>query len=74
MMIAEADLQLRVLVEIVEDDLGLLAALSGKTMRMPSRSLSSRGSSCFELLLIDEGGDVFDQLGLVDLIRQLIDD
>jgi hypothetical protein len=45
------------------------------TMRMPSRSLSSRMSEMPSIFFsLHELGDVLDQLGLVDLVGDLGDD
>jgi hypothetical protein len=53
----------------------MASRLSSMTTRMPWRSLSSRRrGDAVELLLFHELGDLFDEAGLVDLERQLVDD
>ena len=54
---------------------GISPRFSSMTMRMPSRSDSSRRSrDAFDDLLVRELGDLLDQPGLVDLVGDLGDD
>ena len=72
---AEADLQLRVLVEVVENDLGLLAALQFEDdAHAVAIALIANFRDAFDLLLVDQRGGVFDQARFVDLVRNLGDD
>src|ERR1700744_5140408 len=73
----EALLHLRVLVELVEDDLGLSAALeTDHDAHAVAVALVTEvvfrdvGDDFF----VDQVGDALDQLGLVDLVRDLGDD
>ena len=68
-------LHLRVLVELVEDDVGVPSRFSSMTTRMPSRSDSSRMSAdAVDLLVAHELGDALEERRLVDLVRDLGDD
>ena len=56
---AEADLQLRVLVEVVEDHLGLLAALQLEhDAHAVAVALVADVADAFDLLLVDQRADV----------------
>ena len=68
---AEADLQLRVLVEVVEDDLGLLAALQFEDdAHAVAVALVADVGDAFELLLVHQRGGLLDQARLVHLVRE----
>src|SRR5438105_1471721 len=71
----EARLHLRVLVELVQDDLRDLAAaqLEHDPDALPAR-LAADLRDTLELLLLHELGDLLDEGRLVHLIRQLADD
>ena len=72
---AEADLQLRVLVQVVEHDLGLFAALQFEhDAHAVAVALVADVADAFDLLLVDQRGVCFDQPRLVDLVRDLGDD
>ena len=72
---AEADLQLCVLIQVVEDDLGLLAALQfDDDAHAVAVAVVHHVGDAFDALLVDHGGDLFEQLRLVDLIGDLVDD
>ena len=72
---AEADLHLRVLVQIVEDDFGLLAALQLEhDAHAVAIALVADLGDAFELLLVDQTRRVLDQAGFVDLVGKLRDD
>ncbi len=69
---AEADLKLRVLVQVVENDLGLLAALQFEDdAHAVAVALVADFRNAFDLLLVDQRGRVLDQARLVHLIRNL---
>ena len=72
---AVAHLQLRVLVEVVQHDVGQLAALEldDDPHALAARLVAQVGDA-FDLLVADELGDLLDQVLLVDLIRDLGDD
>jgi hypothetical protein len=61
MMMPERRLQLGVLVEIVEDDFRHFAARSSMTMRMPSRSDSSRRSEMPSIVFSRAARDLLEQ-------------
>ena len=72
---AEGRLHRRQRVELVQDDLGVLAAL--QLHHHPDAvavRLVAQVGDAFDLLLVDELGDALDQLGLVDLVGDLRDD
>ena len=72
---AEADLQLRVLVEVVEDHFGLLAALQLEhDAHAVAVALVADFGDAFDLLLVDQRGGVLDQPRLVHLVGNLGDD
>ena len=72
---AEADLKLRVLVQVVENDLGLLAALQFEDdAHAVAVALIANFGNAFELLLIHQRGGVFNQPRLIHLIRNFRDD
>ena len=65
------DLQLRVLVEVVEDDLRHLAALQlDDDAHAVAIGLVAQVGDAFDRLLAHQIGDPLDQLRLVDLIRE----
>ena len=75
MMMPKLDLQLRVLVEVVEDDLRHLAALQlDDDAHAVAIGLVAQVGDALDRLLADQVGDALDQLRLVDLIRNLGDD
>ena len=72
---AEADLQLRLLVQVVENHLGLFAALQLEDdAHAVAVALIANVGNAFDLLFVDQRGDVFDQLRLIHLIGDLGDD
>ena len=72
---AEADLQLRVLVEIVEDDFGLLAALQLEDdAHAVAVAFVADFGNAFDLLFVHQRGGVLDQPRLVHLVGNLGDD
>ncbi len=72
---AEADLQLRVLIKVVEHHLGLLAALQlDDDAHAVAVAMVEDVGDAFDALLIDHRGDLLEQLRLVDLIGNLGDD
>ena len=72
---AEALLQLRVLVEVVQDDFGHFAALQlDDDPHAFAIGLVAKVGNAFDGLLADQIGDFLDQRRLVDLIRDLGDD
>ena len=72
---AERRLQLRVLVEVVEDDLGHLAALQlDDDPHAVAVGLVAQIGDALDRLLAHELGDVLEQPLLVDLVRNLGDD
>ena len=72
---AEVDLHLRVLVQIVQHDFGLLAALQLEDdAHAVAIALVADFGNAFELLFVDQAGGVLDQAGLVDLVGKLGDD
>ena len=72
---AEVDLHLRVLVQVVEDDFGLLAALQLEhDAHAVAVALVADFGDAFELLFVDQAGAVLDQAGFVDLVGKLGDD
>ena len=72
---AEVDLQLRVLVQVVENDFGLLAALQFEDdAHAVAVALVADVGDAFELLFVDQSGRVLDQAGLVHLVGKLGDD
>ena len=69
---AEGDLHLRELVQIVQDDFGLLAALQLEDdAHAVAVALVADLGDAFEPLLVDQARRVFDQAGFVDLVRKL---
>ena len=72
---AEAVLHLRVFVEIVEDDFRHLATLEfdDRTHARLVRLVTDFGDA-FQTLFAHQLADLNQQIGLVDLIRQLVDD
>ena len=71
---AEAGLELGVLVEIVEDDFGLLAALQGEhDAHAVAVAFVARLVHALEFFLVDEAGHVLDEPGLVHLVGNLGD-
>ena len=69
---AEAGLQLRVLVELVEHNLRLLAALEvDDDAHTLAVGFIVETGDLRELLLLDQLGDLLDELGLVDLVGNL---
>ena len=63
------------LVEVVEDDLGLFTALQVKNdAHAVAVALVTNVGDAFDLLIVDEVGGVLDEARLVDLIRDLGDD
>ena len=63
------------LVELVQHDLGVRARFSSITIRMPSRSDSSRRSLMPSIFFSrTSSAMLLDQLGLVDLVGDLGDD
>ena len=72
---AERRLQRRVLVEVVEDDLGHLAALQlDDDPHAVAIGLVAQVRDAFDRLLAHQLGDLLDQPRLVDLVRNLGDD
>ena len=72
---AEADLQLRLLVEVIENDVGLLAALQLEDdAHAVAVALVANFGDAFDLLFVDQRGGGFDQARLVDLVGNLGDD
>ncbi len=72
---AERDLHLRELVQIVQDDFGLLAALQLEDdAHAVAVALVANFGDPFEALLVDQPRRVLDQAGLVDLVGQFLDD
>ena len=72
---AEVDLQLGVLVEIVEDHFGLLAALQLEDdAHAVAIALVANFGNAFDLLLVHQAGRGFDQPRLVHLVGNFGDD
>ena len=72
---AEGVLQLRLLVQVVEDDLGHFAALQlDDDAHAGLVRLVADIGDAFDLLLVDQLGDLFDQGLLVNLVGNLVDD
>ena len=72
---AEVHLHLRLLIQVVEHDFGLLAALELEhDAHAVAVALIADFGNAFELLFVDQTGGVFDQAGFVDLIGKLGDD
>ena len=72
---AEADLELGMLVEVVEDDFRLLAALQREhDAHAVAVAFVARLVHTLEFLFVDEAGHVLDELGLVHLVGNLGDD
>ena len=72
---AEVDLHLRVLVQIVQHDFGLLAALQlDHDAHAVAVALVADVADAFDALLVGQRGDVGDQARLVHLVRNLGDD
>ena len=72
---AEVGLQLRVLIQIVEDDFGLLAALQLEhDAHAVAVALVADFRDAFDLLLVDQAGGLLDQAALVDLVGDFGDD
>ena len=72
---AEAGLQLRVLVEVVEDDLADLAALQvDDDAHAVAVGFVADVGDALDRLLAHQVGDALDQPRLVDLIRNRVDD
>ena len=72
---AEGVLQLRHLVQVVQDDVGNLATLELDHHTHPGLiRLVTDFRNAFDLLLVDQLGNLFEQRALVDLIRQLVND
>ena len=72
---AEGGLHLRMLVQIVEHHLGIGVAPQFHHDAEPvAIRLVADVGDVFELLLVDQVGDLFDQAGFVDLIRDFGDD
>ena len=72
---AEHRLHLGLLVEVVQHDIGRLAALDlDEDAHAVLVGLVAQFGDAFELLLLDQFGDFLDQSGLVHLVRQLGDD
>src|ERR1035437_7830832 len=71
---AEAGLELGVLVEVVEDHLGLFAALQFEDdAHAVAVAFVADIADAFEFLFVDQGGCGFDEAGLVDLVGNLGD-
>ena len=72
---AEAVLQLRLLVQVIEDDLGHLAALQlDDDAHAGLVGLVANIRNTLDLFLVDQLGDLFDQGLLVNLVGNLVDD
>ena len=72
---AEADLQLRLLEEIVQDDFGLFTALEFEDdAHAVAIALVADFRNAFDLLFVDQGGGVFDEPRFVDLVGNFGDD
>ena len=72
---AEIDLELRVLVQVVQNDFGLLAALQFEDdAHAVAIALVANFRDAFDLLLVYQPGRSFDQARLVHLVRNLGDD
>ncbi len=72
---AEVDLELGVLVEIVEDDFGLLAALQLEDdAHAVAIAFVANFRDAFDLLFVHQAGGGLDQPRFVHLIRDLGDD
>ena len=72
---AEGRLHRRQRVELVQDDLGVLAALQlDDDPHAVAVGLVAQVGDPLDLLVVDELGDALDQLGLVDLVGDLRDD
>ena len=72
---AEVDLHLRVLVQIVQDDFGVLAALQlDDDAHAVAIALVADVADAFDALFVHQRGDVGDQPRLVHLVRKLGDD
>src|SRR5262249_51215323 len=72
---AEAGLKLRLLIKIVQDNFGLLVAfqLEDNAHAFAIAFVANFGNA-FDLFLIDQGGSMLDELGLVDLVGDFGDD
>src|ERR1700744_6532074 len=71
----EALLHLRVLVELVEDDLGLSAALElDHNAHAVAIALVAHVANVVDDLLVDQLGDALDEFGLIDLVGNLGND
>ena len=72
---AEVDLHLRLLVQVVEHDFGLLAALQFEhDAHAVAIALVADFGNAFDLLFVDQAGGVLDQAGFVDLVGEFGDD
>src|SRR5262249_32599668 len=72
---AEADLQLRMLIKVIQDDFGLLAALQlDHDAGAVAVAFIADVADAFDLLLVHQRGHLLDQPRLVDLVRDLADD
>src|SRR5438067_10391093 len=72
---AEADLKLRVLVEVVENDVGLFAALQLEDdAHAVAIALVANLGDTFDFLVVDQRRGRLDEARLVDLVRDLGDD
>src|SRR5438128_8150774 len=72
---AERFLHLRVLEEIVQDELRLFAALQlDDDAHAFTRGFIADIGNAFDLLVLDQFGDALDELGLVHLVRNFSDD
>ncbi len=72
---AEVHLHLRVLVQVVQNDFGLLAALQLEDdAHAVAVALVADFGDAFELLLVDQRSGVLDQARFVHLVRNLGDD
>ena len=71
---AEAGLQLRLLVQIVEDDFGLLAALQFEDdAQAVAVAFVADFGNAFDLLLVDQRGGIFDEPRFIHLVGNLGD-
>ena len=72
---AEADLQLRILVEVVEHHLGLLAAFQlHHDAHAVAVAMVHHIGDAFDALLIHHRRDLFEQLRLIHLVGNFVDD
>ena len=72
---AEADLHLRQFVQVIEDDVELLAPLEfNYDSHSVAVALVADVADPFDALFVNEGCDLLDQLRFVHLVRQLVDD